>query len=193
MRGVVLVAQPRAKMSGVQLSGLSFLQPDGSFAISGLTPGTYMVTARSEAFFDASDIEFASAEITISGTDVTDVRLVAKAARVATGRVTVTELGTVTAVRPSTLRVIAAPVFEDGSDFSVGSGDRLPTVNDDWTFRLKVPPGRARIGLFGEPPGWSVKAIARRSRRPVQDERLAVRSVSGSRDRRARTGGGQRP
>jgi hypothetical protein len=38
-------------------------------------------------------------------------------------------------------------------------GDAPPTVNDDWTFRVTLPPGRARLHVFGTPPGWDVKVV----------------------------------
>src|SRR5439155_12874659 len=53
---------------------------DGSFAIAGLLPGTYLVEARSPS-------EFASMEVVVSGSDVTGVNLMLSAGVTARGRI----------------------------------------------------------------------------------------------------------
>src|SRR5205085_2269712 len=35
----------------------------------------------------------------------------------------------------------------------------LPAVNDDWSFRVKLPPGRTQLLVLGTPPGWDVKEV----------------------------------
>jgi hypothetical protein len=52
--------------------------------------------------------------------------------------------------------VIAIPDDDMTGEFSdVGTP---PPVNDDWTFRVTLPPGRTRLLVFGA-PGWDVKAV----------------------------------
>src|SRR5207253_3904481 len=63
--------------------------------------------------------------------------------------------------RPSTLHVMVVSLDEIAETFN--GGEVPPAVNDDWSFEVRLPPGRARLSLFGTPPGWDVKAVRFRS------------------------------
>jgi hypothetical protein len=36
------------------------------------------------------------------------------------------------------------------------------SVNEDWTFQMKLRPGATRINIAGQPPGWVLKAVRHR-------------------------------
>jgi hypothetical protein len=51
---------------------------------------------------------------------------------------------------------------DDELNRGFSDGEARPPVNDDWSFELKLPPGRTRLFLFGTPPEWDVKAVRSR-------------------------------
>ena len=59
-------------LRGFRLRGRA--QPDGTFRVSNVPPGQYLVRARSQAQRDASPL-FASDQITVAGQDVSDLLL----------------------------------------------------------------------------------------------------------------------
>jgi hypothetical protein len=99
----------------------------------------------------------ASAALAVGGDDVTGVRLVAGKPSIATGKIVVSDARAAQSLRPSTLRVIAIP--DDEMIGAFGDGDGRPSVGDDWSFQVTLPGGRARLALFGTPPGWETKAV----------------------------------
>jgi hypothetical protein len=127
------------------------IKPDGSFAISGLAPGAYVLQTQG----GGPDGESASAEVTVSGDDVNGIRLVASRPSRATGRVIV-DAAAAQALRPSTLRLSVQPaVFDMPMMGMIGPA----VVNDDLTFELKSRPGKMRLSLAGPTPGWSIRAV----------------------------------
>jgi hypothetical protein len=97
-----------------------------------------------------------------TGTSVSDtgVRLVARKAVIATGKVVMSAARATQSLRPSALRVIAIP--DDEMTRSLSNGDAQPRVNDDWSFQVTLPPGRTRLFLFGAAPGWDTRAVRSR-------------------------------
>jgi hypothetical protein len=159
MPGLVLVEPSRSRVAAMN-SRMALVQPDGSFAIGGLTPGDYRLLVRGVPMLGSSEPVTASAAITIGGDDVAGVRLVAGKPSIATGKVVVSDGRAAQSLRPSTLRVIAIP--DDEMIGAFGDGDSRPAVSDDWTFQVTPPAGRARLVLFGTPPGWDTKAVRHR-------------------------------
>lgn len=151
MLGMVL-AMPRNNDSMMMMFGPpGQVKPDGSFSISGLAPGTYVLQSQS----GPGDAESATAEVTVSGDDVNGVRLVGSKPSIAAGRIVVDPAAAQT-LRPSMLRVATQPVEFDTIMF----GSTGPAaVNDDLTFEVKVRPGRMRIALAGSQPGWTIRAV----------------------------------
>ena len=81
MSGMVM-AMPKGEFMGM-FGPPAQIRPDGSFAVSGLSPNTYTLQVTGPM---GPDSEYASAEVTVSGEDVTAVQLVGSKPIVATGR-----------------------------------------------------------------------------------------------------------
>jgi hypothetical protein len=128
------------------------IKPDGSFAVSGLTPGRYMLQARA---MGGPDGEVAYLDITVNGDDVNGIKLAANRPSAVTGRIVV-DPAAAQALRPSTLRLGLQPVEPDL--MFVGGMPPAP-VNDDLTFELKAVPGTMRVAMMGPTPGWTIRAV----------------------------------
>lgn len=128
---------------------------DGTFDLSGITPGDYSIDVqpRNSNLGAGTEPEVASVNVTVSGQDITGLTLVMSKGGSARGQI-VFEGGKVPqSVRPSTVQIFA-------SSMSFGPLN-LPgraSVKDDWSFEI--------AGLFGErliraflPPGWILKSV----------------------------------
>jgi hypothetical protein len=150
MTGMVM-AVPRGDSIMVMFGPPSQIKPDGSFVLSGLTPGRYMLQVRGPM----GDGEGAYAEVTLTGDDVDGLRLTATKPSSVTGRVIV-DAAAAQSLRPSSLRIGLQPVQMD----MMMMGAAPPAaVTDDLTFEIKASPGKSRISLFGQPPGWAIRAV----------------------------------
>jgi hypothetical protein len=132
------------------------IKPDGSFAIGGLAPGSYVLQTNGPG---GQDGESASMEITIGGDDIDGVRLVASKPSTASGRVIV-DAGAAQALQPSSLRISLQPVV---FDMPMMGFTGPSVVNDDLTFELKARPGKMKIAFAGPAPGWTIRAVRHRS------------------------------
>jgi hypothetical protein len=150
MMGMVM-AVPRGDSVMMMFGPPGQIKPDGSFAISGLTPGIYMLQTNGPG-----GSESASAEVTVSGDDVNGIRLVASPPSTGSGRVVV-DPAAAPSLKASMLRVSAQPVQVDTMMFGPNAGPAA--VNDDLTFELKAGPGKWRIALTGPITGWAVRAV----------------------------------
>ena len=152
MMGMVF-AMPRGESMMMMFGPPNQIKPDGSFSIVGLAPGTYVLQTQGG---NGPDGESASTEITLGGDDVTGVRLVGGKPSTAAGRVTIEPGSAGSPLQPSAIRLMAQPVVFDMPMFGMtGPG----VVNDDFTFELKTRPGKMRIQLAGQAPGWSIRAV----------------------------------
>jgi hypothetical protein len=170
IRGLV-IATPR---DGLQPVGPGAspgqVRPDGSFAILGLTPGDYWLLVQGQTS-NGPDAEYASADITVTGTDINNVRIVSAKPSTMTGRITFAS-GDPSSLKPSTIRVGAQPAPAAGF-----TGPVPPPValHDDWSFESTVRPGMMRLSLVALPSSsWIVKAIRYRGA-DIIDTGLEVR------------------
>ena len=150
MMGMVM-AVPRGDSMMMMFGPPGQIRPDGSFAISGLAPGTYVLQTNGPG-----GNESASAEVTVGGDDVNGIRLVASLPSAASGRVIVDQAAA-PSLKASMLRVMAQPVQFDMVMFGPPGGPAV--VNDDLTFELKARTGKMRIVLAGPVAGWTVRAV----------------------------------
>jgi hypothetical protein len=148
----MVMAMPRTDSMMFMFGPPGQIRQDGSFSIGGLAPGSYVLQTNG---MGGPDAESASAEVTISGDDVTGVRLVASKPSIASGRVIVDPAAAQT-LRPSSLHVMVQPVV---FDLPMMGGNAPAVVNDDLTFELKARPGKMRFALAGQAPGWSIRAV----------------------------------
>ena len=125
---------------------------DGSFAITGLLPGTYVVEALSH-----SGSEFASAEVVVDGSDVAGVTLMLSPGATARGRIRFDTGDPPQGLRPS--EVFVMPVLMH-QQMLAGTSDGPPVTHDDWSFELKGLRGRGfiRAGTLSD---WQMKRVRR--------------------------------
>ena len=144
--------------SGPQAYGetaMGIAGPDGSFALAGLLPGTYVLQARAQ-----SESEFASKEVVLEGSDVAGVTLMLSKGATARGRIRFDTGDPPQGLRAS--EVFLMPTFLDPvADQQMMSGrGGPPAVHDDWTFELQGLRGRGfiRAGTMGD---WQLKRVRR--------------------------------
>ena len=139
------------------MSSNAQVRPDGTFTVGGLAPGTYTVRAqRMGPMVDGQ--EAATATVTVTGDDITDLHLVAAKPTMLTGRVIVDS--TAASSLPRQLMIRAFPANFAG----MGPPPAPARVSDDLTFEIKSTPGVVRLSLmansFGQPPdGWSIRFV----------------------------------
>jgi hypothetical protein len=125
------------------------VQSDGTFTIGGVTPGDYTLRA---AVVGAPD-EIATADVTVSTADVTDVQMVAVKPSTLRGRV-VFDAGGVKPPAPATVRLNV--VHPNGLSTMPG----IDTPKDDWTFEIKTTAGRVLIRTKVFDAGdWRLKRV----------------------------------
>jgi len=148
MAGSVMVSSTGG--FGFNMVGAGPIRPDGTFSVSGIAPGEYML--RAQSFGPGRDPESATMTITATGDDITDVSLVASKPSSATGRI-VMDPGAAAAL-PQGLMLFPSPI--DTSAIGMGAGG--PTrLADDGTFEMKSAPGRVRIMVGGS--GWTLRSV----------------------------------
>jgi hypothetical protein len=151
MMGFVF-AMPRGESMMMMFGAPNQVKPDGTFSVGGLAPGTYVLQTQGG---NSPDGESASTEITLGGDDITGVRLVGGKPSIASGRVIV-DAGSSGSLQPSAIRLMVQPVVFDMPMMNMAGPS---AVNDDYTFELKVRPGKMRVQLAGPTPGWSIRAV----------------------------------
>jgi hypothetical protein len=153
--GMVMVVQRSG--GGFSMNPGGMIRPDGTFTTGGLAPGDYTLQANGmpgAAGFDNS--EFATADISVAGDDITGVRLVSLRQSTLTGRIVFADQRAGATVRPATLRVNASPRNpEEFSPFAGGPG----RVNEDFTFEIKARPARVVLRVNASTGGWTLKAV----------------------------------
>jgi hypothetical protein len=140
---------PRAEEMAPAIAGA-----DGSFAIAGLLPGTYLVEARS-----TSTSAFASVEVVLGGSDVTGVTLVLSNGATARGRIRFDTGNPPQGLRPSD--VFVTPTLLDRQIAGMNISGGPPVLRNDWSFELHGLRGRGfiRAGTRGD---WQMKSVQRK-------------------------------
>jgi hypothetical protein len=153
--GMVMVVQRSG--GGFSMNPGGMIRPDGTFTTGGLAPGDYTLQANGmpgAGGFDSS--EFAAADVSIAGDDITGVRLMSLRQSTLTGRIVFSDQRAGSAMRPATLRVNASPRNpEEFSPFAGGPG----RVNEDFTFEIKARPARVVLRVNAATGGWTLKAV----------------------------------
>ncbi len=154
--GMVMVVQ-RQGSGGFSMNPGGMIRPDGSFTVSGLAPGDYTLQANGMAGPGGFDnAEYATADISVAGDDITGVRLAALKPSAVTGRLVFADQQAASTLRPGMFRVAAMGYNpEDFSPFAGGQG----RINDDFTFEMKARPARVLIRVNAQTGGWTMKAV----------------------------------
>jgi len=128
------------------------IKPDGSFVVNSLTPGEWVLQTTGPG---AAGGDYASVEVTINGDDVNGIRLVGVPPLTVSGRLVV-DPAAAQALRPSAVRIMIAPV-QSGIPMIGFTGPAA--VNDDLSFEAKARPGKMRVTLAGQTPGWAIRSV----------------------------------
>jgi hypothetical protein len=133
---------------GFSGSGLLSAQTrsDGTFAVNGLAPGEYNFTVNTPG-----GQETATATVTVDGSDVHDVQLIATKLSTIRGRVTFEADGK----RPqaSSIHITALR-----SDFMINGGANV-IVKDDMSFEMPVAAGRVFVRSPPTGPDWRLNRV----------------------------------
>jgi hypothetical protein len=146
------------EISGPQAYGqtaTTIAAPDGSFAIAGLLPGTYLVEAHSP-----SGSEFASTEVVVEGSDLAGVTLTLSKGTTARGRIRFDTGSPPQGLRASQVVVMPTSVDPVADHQMAGMSGGPPVTHDDWTFELQGLRGRGfiRAGTLSD---WQMKRVRR--------------------------------
>jgi len=145
-------------VSGARVDGrmsMATAANDGSFTVSGLLPGTYLVEARS-----MSGKDFASREVVVDGSDVAGITLTLSEGTTARGKIVFDTETPPEGLRPSQV-IVTHTSLEHQSGVMMEMSGGLPVARDDWSFELHGLRGRGLIhaGTLGDE--WVVKDIRR--------------------------------
>jgi hypothetical protein len=151
--GGMIMVMPANPESGMMFgAGGSPIKPDGSFSISNLAPGEYILNVRPMGG-PMGEGEFASVPVTVSGADMTGLTIRTGLGATVRGRI-VTDGGAPT-FRPEMVRVMATPAAPDPGPIM----GRAPSqAKEDWTFELRGLSGKCLFRATS-PPGWMLKAV----------------------------------
>jgi hypothetical protein len=133
---------------GARMSA-SIAAADGSFALTGLLPGTYMVEAQS-----SSGAEFGATQVLVDGSDVAGVTLTISKGTTARGRIRFDTGEPPPGLRPS--EVFVSPQLIDQR--MLGMHGPPPGTRDDWTFELPGLRGRGFLRA-GTATDWHLRRV----------------------------------
>ena len=157
---------------------------DGSFRISGLSPGTYVLETAAPAP-DGSGQEYATAEVSSQGGAMSGVQLIAEPPALGSGRIVVKETGQ-PPLRPQSVQLGARNLLVRST---TGSG-LAGTIAADWTFTLRGRPGLSIVRPLILPEGWALESVTHHGidvtdigvkfnpRRPVTDLEVTITSLT---------------
>ena len=149
MNGMLLVSQPDG--AGFMTMGAP-VRPDGTFALNGLAPGDYVITAQQMG--NPQESEVATTKITVAGEDISGIHLVAAKPISTRGRVIV-DPAAASSLPPRLMLQASSPQMMMSM-----MGPRAPAaVQDDMTFELKTPPGLYRLNLVPGGMGWTIRSV----------------------------------
>jgi protocatechuate 3,4-dioxygenase beta subunit len=123
-------------------------QPDGTFRIQNVMPGTYYIEASSRP--GTPDGEFASIPIKVGSEDIVGLSVTMRRYGALQGRIAF-DSGTPADVRPNAVPLIAE------STFSINRA--RATARDDWTFEITQLNETRLVRLDSSSSGWYLKSI----------------------------------
>jgi len=139
--GMVFVMQ---RLATTQMGGnASPVKADGTFSIPNLTPGDYLLRINTPTG------ESATADVTVTGTDISDIQLAVTKPSILRGRIVFTPSATPSAPpRPTAIDMGA------WRDWAIGQPVRSPAqIKDDGTFEISLAAGRVQLRAAPTPAG----------------------------------------
>lgn len=131
------------------------VRPDGSFTISNVPPGEYLLEVRSMGMGAGRDeAELASVPVTVAGDDIAGLSIVTSMGATVLGTITFDQ-GAEPSFTLASVQLVAQS--NDGGGFRGPGG--VTTVRDDWTFELRGVMGPRVIRAMSLPPGWTLKGV----------------------------------
>jgi hypothetical protein len=158
LRSGFVSAMPQSNEPMLVMRSLSGqIKPDGTFMISGATPGTYTVRANTFPGGPETARETLVATVTVAGDDVSGVVLMPLQPATISGRVLFDPPAQ--APEASALRLMVSP--KEGGTRMPMPLPGPPVVNNDFTFEAKTAPGDTLVRVFANTPGtqWAMKSI----------------------------------
>jgi Carboxypeptidase regulatory-like domain len=128
---------------------------DGTFELSGITPGDYSIDVRPTNPNPGSgnEPEMASANVTVTGQDISGLTLVMSKGGSARGQIVFDDGKVPQSVRPSAVRL-----FANSTSFAPMTIPGRSSVKDDWSFEIAGISGE-RLIRAQLPPGWALKSV----------------------------------
>ena len=150
---MVMMTQPS---TGGMLSSGGPVRADGTFIINNVAPGDYTLVILPRSVPGAvSSNESVQANVSVNGDDIDNVRMIAVKPSKLTGHVI--PAASQTNVSLSSLRLVATPANPP----PMGGTSGAARVNEDGSFELSVPPGKAfiRMNVGGPFANTRIKAV----------------------------------
>jgi len=156
--GAQLLVMTRQGNGGSSYGG-GTVAADGTFTIPGVAPGEHSINVRPQ-FRPGSDFggEFASMPVSVSGSDITGVRIVTGKGATISGRVVYEGTAKRDGV-PTRPRVMVTPVDPSGQLIVAGDPRTNGVVEESGSFRVTAASsGRVFLNMV-TPQAWGVKSI----------------------------------
>jgi Carboxypeptidase regulatory-like domain len=150
--GFVMMRPEEGMGVGGMMPGGGMVQPDGTFEISAVPPGRYVLMVQPRG--TEADSLAGSTTLTVAGVDLANVVIALQRLGVVNGRLEF-EGGPPAGIPATQFRVQPVPIDPMGSRMFMASP---PRTGEDYTFSMR---GVAGPTLFrvGAPPGWYLKAV----------------------------------
>ena len=185
---VMLQADMRTGGGGFMMfgGGGNQVKDDGTFSISNVTPGDYVLRAMTRAAprRGEDEAESATASISVGAEDVTGVVLTGTKGTSLHGQVVVHPASAATGIKPSEVSVNVMAKDPDAPMMFSG-GMMRDRLDDDWTFELKAVQSPVLLRTFRTPAGLLAQGRApqwhrrHRYRRRLQTRRADYRAAGG--------------
>jgi hypothetical protein len=154
--GAVFLTQPGGLLRGGpgMQGGGGRIDANGTFRISNVAPGRYVIQARTGA---RAEGEFARMDLAVGAQDVEGLTLVTAPGARVRGTVTL-DTNQNSQLQPSQVQVIARAATSDSEGFGGGS-TTTARLAADWSFELGNLVD-TRLFRVGAPDDWSLKSVA---------------------------------